>query len=102
MCYNLNLAQLQMYATSKFCHYNMLNHHFFGGDGAQSTYRQFLGADRVAVLVDPPFGIMVEALAATLTTIQQQWAACHGERPVSLSFPIVQINITHYIFDIYM
>lgn len=53
-----------------------MNHHFFGGEKDIHTYNNFLKEDsgkHVAMVIDPPFGIMVEALWATIAKIQKQW-----------------------------
>ncbi|WAR00451.1 ZCHC4-like protein [Mya arenaria] len=77
---DLDHRYLQMYSPKKLLQYNMLNHHFFAGETDRSTYEGFLGAGKVAVVIDPPFGIMVEALSHTLDRLQQDWRA-HADLP---------------------
>lgn len=67
---------MQVYGQTVFCHYNMFNHHFFGGEKAESVFQQFLkeeGGKKVAMVMDPPFGGMVEALVASMDKITQIW-----------------------------
>jgi hypothetical protein len=55
----------------------MLNHHFFGGESEQQTYSDFItgNAGKVAMVIDPPFGVMVDALTVTINRIHEQWRA---------------------------
>ncbi|XP_060076756.1 rRNA N6-adenosine-methyltransferase ZCCHC4-like [Ylistrum balloti] len=84
----------QMYPVAKFCRYNMFNHHFFE-EKSTDVFRQFLleeSGKRVAMVMDPPFGGMVEALAATYNKISQQWQALSektqdGDLPIMWFFP---------------
>lgn len=76
MCWKSELSQLQVFPSKKFCRYNMLNHHFFGGEKDLQTFNNFLSKDsgkQVAMVIDPPFGIMVEALCDTINKIQAVW-----------------------------
>nr|KAG5697730.1 hypothetical protein BaRGS_006252 [Batillaria attramentaria] len=52
----------------------MFNHHFFDLRG-ESIFKSFLreGGKGLVLVTDPPFGGMVEALAATFSKIQQAW-----------------------------
>ncbi|XP_052282119.1 rRNA N6-adenosine-methyltransferase ZCCHC4-like isoform X2 [Dreissena polymorpha] len=73
---DLDHRYLQIYSPSKFCRYNMMNHHFFEAKRDRVTYEEFIsrtGNKKVAMVIDPPFGIMVEALNATLCKIQHEW-----------------------------
>ncbi|XP_021377170.1 zinc finger CCHC domain-containing protein 4-like isoform X2 [Mizuhopecten yessoensis] len=68
----------QLYPTTKFCRYNMFNHHFFDGQKSEDVFKQFIleeeeDGKRVAMVMDPPFGGMVDALAATYNKISLQW-----------------------------
>ena len=73
--------QEQFYSEGEFCRYNMFNHHFFEGDPAQRVYRQFVGegagdaegGNDLLVVIDPPFGGLVEVLAFTLQRITRDW-----------------------------
>lgn len=74
---DLDHRYLQIYPPTKFCHYNMLNHHFFGGSPDEATFHTFVrecSSKKVAVVLDPPFGVMVEALAMTLNKVQAVWS----------------------------
>ena len=53
----------------------MMNHHFFGGEDERTIFEKFMEETedkKVAIVVDPPFGIMVEALAVTLAKIRNE------------------------------
>ena len=74
-------VQLQMYSPEKFCRYNMFNHHFFNGPQSHDVFERFLTEDsgkRVAMVMDPPFGGMVEALAASVSSIEKTWQEFSG------------------------
>lgn len=74
---DLDHRYLQVFPESQFCRYNMLNHHFFGGESDQQTYSDFItgNAGKVAMVIDPPFGVMVDALTVTINRIQEEWRA---------------------------
>ncbi|KAK3607860.1 hypothetical protein CHS0354_038289 [Potamilus streckersoni] len=85
----------QVYPPSLFCQYNMFNHHFFDGKSSEKVFRKFLTEDNgmnVAIVMDPPFGGMVEALAATVKKIEHTWQITSNKPslcrlPVFLFFP---------------
>ncbi|KAJ8304059.1 hypothetical protein KUTeg_017642, partial [Tegillarca granosa] len=59
-----------------FCRYNMFNHHFFDGGKSEDVFKKFVketGKSNVAMVIDPPFGGMVEALAASINSIITTW-----------------------------
>ncbi|XP_005094144.1 rRNA N6-adenosine-methyltransferase ZCCHC4 [Aplysia californica] len=64
----------QIYPPSKFAKYNMFNHHFFEEDGLKMT-SEFLcqGKDKIVLITDPPFGGMVDALAAAFQKLSDMW-----------------------------
>lgn len=65
---------LQFYDQGSFCHYNMFNHFFFDGDVSRQTYLNFMKEeDRMAIVIDPPFGGLVEVLAHTIATITKDY-----------------------------
>ncbi|XP_045216868.2 rRNA N6-adenosine-methyltransferase ZCCHC4-like [Mercenaria mercenaria] len=86
---------LQVFPQSQFCRYNMLNHHFFGGDTDRQTYNDFIAGNagkKVAMVIDPPFGVMVDALNITINRIQEDSRDNRGcedanEMPVFWFFP---------------
>lgn len=92
---DLDHRYLQVFPPANFCRYNMLNHHFFGKEEDMRTFRNFIkvqGGRKLAVLIDPPFGVMVDALLVTLDKIQKQWRKENGQRdsaelPVFWFFP---------------
>ncbi|XP_029445833.1 rRNA N6-adenosine-methyltransferase ZCCHC4 isoform X2 [Rhinatrema bivittatum] len=66
----------QFYTDEEFCHYNMFNHHFFGGEAAREVCREFLqrdGGEGVIIVTDPPFGGLVEPLAFTFKKLISLW-----------------------------
>uniref|UniRef100_A0A0B7A2N9 CCHC-type domain-containing protein n=1 Tax=Arion vulgaris TaxID=1028688 RepID=A0A0B7A2N9_9EUPU len=80
---DLDERYAQVYPPSLFIKYNMFNHHFFE-DKSKSKLTKFLsgGRENVALITDPPFGGMVEALAATFKKISQMWnVACTIDSP---------------------
>ncbi|KAK8378788.1 hypothetical protein O3P69_009482 [Scylla paramamosain] len=98
----LRMASLLMDIDDRYCsffppesflHYNMFNHHLFGGTAAHDTYLSFLTANEKLVLVsDPPFGGRMELLAHTLHTIEADWRTAaaldpQATLPVFLVFP---------------
>ncbi|XP_063778037.1 rRNA N6-adenosine-methyltransferase ZCCHC4 isoform X2 [Pseudophryne corroboree] len=73
---DIDFRYSQFYSQEEFCHYNMFNHHFFGGEGAQDTCKRFLqedGGEGVLMVTDPPFGGLVEPLAFSFNKISKMW-----------------------------
>ena len=59
----------------------MFNHHFFSGTKAEDVFNRFVTEDSgksVAMVIDPPFGGMVEALAASVSKIEKKWQNLSG------------------------
>lgn len=78
---DLDQRYLQVYTPQKFCQYNMFNHYFFSGTRSEDIFKKFITEDygkRVAMVIDPPFGGMVEALACSISKIDQQWQLSSG------------------------
>ena len=59
----------------------MFNHHFFRGQKSEPTYKKFLHEDdgtssshgNTLIIMDPPFGGMVNVLSRTVGRIQKDW-----------------------------
>ena len=54
----------------------MFNHHFFGSEHSERRLKKFLHADneeRVALVMDPPFGGLVDVLGTTVKKIWDVW-----------------------------
>jgi len=77
------------------CRYNMFNHHFFDGDKSRNVYLEFLRESTPSltstsltevdvldrdflVVLDPPFGGLVEVLAFTLKSISDDYLQING------------------------
>lgn len=55
------------------CRYNVFNHYFFDGPKARIVYEEFLNAGNpndLLVVIDPPFGGLVEVIQFTLQQIK--------------------------------
>ncbi|XP_064608799.1 rRNA N6-adenosine-methyltransferase ZCCHC4-like [Liolophura sinensis] len=64
----------QIWPPELFCRYNMFNHYFFHGRSSEEAFHKFVSKDadeKLIILMDPPFGGMVEALASTLKKISE-------------------------------
>ncbi|XP_071441061.1 rRNA N(6)-adenosine-methyltransferase ZCCHC4 [Hetaerina americana] len=61
------------YGSDQFCHYNMFNNYFFGGEHARKLFLSVLRdeSNEIAVVIDPPFGGRVEPLSFTLQSLQE-------------------------------
>ncbi|XP_048797971.1 rRNA N6-adenosine-methyltransferase ZCCHC4 isoform X1 [Lagopus muta] len=73
---DIDFRYSQFYTEDEFCHYNMFNHYFFGGEAAHETCRKFLHEEkdeRVIMVADPPFGGLVEALASSFKKLMAMW-----------------------------
>ncbi|XP_057880930.1 rRNA N6-adenosine-methyltransferase ZCCHC4 isoform X1 [Melospiza georgiana] len=79
---DIDFRYSQFYTEDEFCHYNMFNHHFFGGEAARETCRKFLceeNGERVIMVTDPPFGGLVEALASSFKKLMAMWRGTEKE-----------------------
>lgn len=73
---DIDFRYSQFYGKDEFCHYNMFNHHFFGGEAAQNICQKFLQEDDgqgVIMVTDPPFGGLVEPLAFSFKKMSDMW-----------------------------
>lgn len=70
------------------CRYNMFNHHFFDGEKSRKIYLDFLRQDAsslpsnqsdILVVLDPPFGGLVDVLAFTLQSITEDFCQMNPE-----------------------
>ncbi|XP_063313920.1 rRNA N6-adenosine-methyltransferase ZCCHC4 isoform X1 [Pelobates fuscus] len=71
---DIDVRYSQFYSEEEFCHYNMFNHHFFGGEPSQSKCQKFLqedNGDGVIMVTDPPFGGLVEPLAFSFKMLRE-------------------------------
>lgn len=68
----------QFYSPQEFCRYNMFNHHFFNGSASFDVYLRFIRdpshcPNDLLVVLDPPFGGLVDVLALSLLRIGQDF-----------------------------
>ena len=76
------------YSPEEFCWFNMLNFHFFHGEGARAVYQAFLrSATSLAVLLDPPFGARIELISHTLRRIRSEFGGNKPEPRIFWIFP---------------
>lgn len=82
---------MQFFDPEIFCRYNVFNNHFFGGKPSRKTLKQFLSEndnDKIAILLDPPFGGLVDAIAYTFGKINNLWQSINN-KPSSENIPIL-------------
>lgn len=73
---NVDFYQMQLYGPKHYSRYNMFNHHFFDGEKSVDSLTSFLNScscDQVAMVFDPPFGGMVEALTVSIRKLSDLW-----------------------------
>ncbi|XP_022063926.1 rRNA N6-adenosine-methyltransferase ZCCHC4 [Acanthochromis polyacanthus] len=73
---DIDFRYAQFYAQDDFCHYNMFNNHFFGGEASSGVLKAFLresDGEKVVMVADPPFGGLVKPLAHSFSLIAQTW-----------------------------
>ncbi|XP_068870419.1 rRNA N6-adenosine-methyltransferase ZCCHC4 isoform X2 [Aphelocoma coerulescens] len=91
---DIDFRYSQFYTEGEFCHYNMFNHHFFGGEAAHETCRKFLyeeNGERVIMVTDPPFGGLVEALASSFKKLMAMWKETEKEGHDNKEMPVFWI-----------
>jgi len=96
---DIDFRYAQFYDQDDFCHYNMFNHHLFGGEAANEVLRSFLTegeGEKVVMVTDPPFGGLVKPLAHSFSLISETWKKLKtpedgkevmGEMPMVWIFP---------------
>lgn len=95
--------QRQFYSKEQYLLYNMFNHYFFDGDPGLQVYHKFLESskDKLAVVVDPPFGGKTELLSNTLNMISQEYQRLHGDGAQDISsnhtFKYLQFKKKHSV-----
>lgn len=80
---------MQVYGPENFSRYNMFNHHFFDGERSVQFLTKFLTGcshDQVAMVFDPPFGGMVEALSVSIREISELWKS------------VTKGSVKHFVF----
>lgn len=78
---DIEQAYEQFYSPAEFCWFNMFNNFHFRGEPSETALRDsFVSGSRCAIVVDPPFGGLVDAVARTLERIVQE-ATSRGCKP---------------------
>uniref|UniRef100_A0A1A8BBG0 Zinc finger, CCHC domain containing 4 n=1 Tax=Nothobranchius kadleci TaxID=1051664 RepID=A0A1A8BBG0_NOTKA len=91
---DIDLRYAQFYSQNEFCHYNMFNHHFFGGEASSAVLKSFLkevGEEKVVMVADPPFGGLVKPLANSFSLISQTWKDLQDSEDGPTEMPIIWI-----------
>lgn len=79
---DIDFRYMQFFNGQQFCHYNMFNNYFFGGKSSNQSFKDFLcenNGDGIVLLVDPPFGGLIDAISYTLKQITLLWKECNGK-----------------------
>ncbi|XP_073465270.1 rRNA N(6)-adenosine-methyltransferase ZCCHC4 [Aquarana catesbeiana] len=92
---DIDFRYSQFYSKYDFCHYNMFNHHFFGGEAPKEICQNFLqenNGEGIIMVTDPPFGGLVEPLAFSFKKMSAMWrtpsiTGCFIELPTFWIFP---------------
>jgi hypothetical protein len=82
----------QFYPKSKFVWFNMFNHFFFDGKKGVRRLNKFISSsagEQIVLVVDPPFGALMELLADTLNFLIRKIRFYHDvdDIPVILCLP---------------
>ncbi|CAB1345057.1 unnamed protein product [Coregonus sp. 'balchen'] len=91
---DIDFRYAQFYGKDEFCHYNMFNHHFFGGEEASGVLQAFLSeedGEKVIMVSDPPFGGLVKPLAHSFSQISETWRKLQTSEGSVLEMPMVWI-----------
>ncbi|XP_067117897.1 rRNA N6-adenosine-methyltransferase ZCCHC4 [Osmerus mordax] len=92
---DIDFRYAQFYGQDEFCHYNMFNHHFFGGEAARAVLQAFLGegadGERVVMVADPPFGGLVKPLANSFSSIANTWQSLQTTGGSDKEMPMIWI-----------
>lgn len=67
---------MQFFDPEQFCQYNLFNNHFFNGKASKAKLYEFItesNEGKVAVLLDPPFGGLIDAISFSLKKLNKYW-----------------------------
>ncbi|KAI6241175.1 hypothetical protein M3Y99_00340400 [Aphelenchoides fujianensis] len=76
---------------TEFAHFSMLNGHFFQPDGEERLDAFLSTSKRLAIVVDPPFGVFLSALQRTLEGLKERFLA-HLNGLKLLDFKVTYAN----------
>ncbi|XP_026154867.1 rRNA N(6)-adenosine-methyltransferase ZCCHC4 [Mastacembelus armatus] len=91
---DIDFRYAQFYSQDEFCHYNMFNHHFFGGEPSSAVLQAFLtecDEEKVVMVADPPFGGLVKALANSFCLISRMWRKLQSSDGSNADMPMMWI-----------
>ncbi|XP_012995900.2 rRNA N6-adenosine-methyltransferase ZCCHC4 [Esox lucius] len=91
---DIDFRYAQFNGTEEFCHYNMFNHHFFGGEAATKVLLSFLiekDGEKVIMVTDPPFGGLTKPLAWSFSQISETWSKLQTLEASDAEVPMVWI-----------
>ncbi|XP_054712754.1 LOW QUALITY PROTEIN: rRNA N6-adenosine-methyltransferase ZCCHC4-like [Uloborus diversus] len=86
---DIDYRYMQFFSPNKFCHYNIFNNYFFNGAESKTILKEFLSeqsGEKVAVMLDPPFGGLVDAIACTLKKLNKWWRKKNEKSTENLPF----------------
>ena len=82
----------QFYSSKKFLKYNLFNNYFFDEIKGQKTFHKFIedsAKESIILIVDPPFGGLIEAMAKTIEKISEIWRKTKQITDKSQMIPIL-------------
>ncbi|KAF7644414.1 hypothetical protein LDENG_00222410 [Lucifuga dentata] len=91
---DIDFRYAQFYDQEEFCHYNMFNHHFFGGKASGEALQAFLRApegENIVMVADPPFGGLVKPLANSFSLISQTWKKLQSSSSSNMDMSMIWI-----------
>ncbi|XP_058480172.1 rRNA N6-adenosine-methyltransferase ZCCHC4 [Solea solea] len=91
---DIDFRYAQFYGRDEFCHYNMFNHHLFGGEASSAVLRSFLAeadGEKAVMVADPPFGGLVKPLANSFCLVSQTWKKLQSSENGDAEMPTLWI-----------
>lgn len=73
---------MQFFGPEQFCHYNIFNNYFFSGKESKTVFKNFLQEaqdEKVVIVLDPPFGGLIDAISFSLKKINNLWQKGHNK-----------------------
>ncbi|GFS40590.1 rRNA N6-adenosine-methyltransferase ZCCHC4 [Nephila pilipes] len=102
---------MQFFDPEQFCQYNLFNNHFFNDKASKTKLKEFIiesNEEKVAILLDPPFGGLIDAISFTLKKLNQYWQEANSKTnletvPLLWFFPyFLESRIINNIPDLVM
>lgn len=91
----------QFYSRKHFVQFNMFNYYFFDSDGEDCLKNFLHNSKQILILIDPPFGGLIECLAKSIDKIRTKFLSSNQHKvSIVLFFPYFNEHWICRVFNI--